>query len=164
MAGSLPGLQVSVFQVLLLVVILFVAATSFSAIDLFLAVVSRITPAVQTLSSMITMPLTFVSGAYIPTTVIPQFLTPIVYLNPLTCVASCFRYAALGAWAMTSQELVKQGMTFSLNGFVSTPQMGLGITVLIGTVFLVLCVRKSDKADFSTVRVPNSRRGAGVPA
>ncbi len=38
------------------------------------------------------MPLTFVSGAYIPTTIMPGFLLPIVYLNPLTYTTSIFRY------------------------------------------------------------------------
>ena len=130
---------------------------------LILATVSRNSPAFQTLSSMIMMPLTFVSGAYIPTTIIPGFLLPIVYLNPLTYATSIFRYIALGAHTLTTEELVEQGMAFDLGGFVITPLMGLAITILIGAFFFVLCVRKFNRADFSTIKVAAGMRG-GSPA
>lgn len=116
------------------------------------------------LSSMIMMPLTFVSGAYIPTTIIPGFLLPIVYLNPLTYTTSIFRYIALGAHTLTAEELVRQGIAFDLGGFVITPFMGLAITTLIGTFFFVLCVRKFNCADFSTIKIAAGMRGGGAPA
>ena len=91
-AGIVLGLRVNLLQILLLAAVMLVSAMAFSAIGLFLATVSRNSPAFQTISSMIMMPLTFVSGAYIPTTMIPSFLLPIVYLNPLTYTTSIFRY------------------------------------------------------------------------
>lgn len=162
--GIVLGLRVGILQILLLTLVMLISAMAFSAIGLFLATVSRNSPTFQTLSSMIMMPLTFVSGAYIPTTVIPGFLLPIVYLNPLTYTTSIFRYIALGAHTLTKAELVEQGMAFSIGGFVITPLMGLMITVLIGAVFFVLCVRKFDRADFSTIKVATGMRGGGAPA
>ncbi len=162
--GIVLGLRVGVLQILLLASVMLVSAMAFSAIGLFLATVSRNSPAFQTLSSMIMMPLTFVSGAYIPTTIIPGFLLPIVYLNPLTYTTSIFRYIALGAYTLTTEELVEQGMAFSVSGFVITPLMGLAITILIGTFFFVLCVRKFNRADFSTIKVAVGMRGGGAPA
>lgn len=162
--GIVLGLRVSVLHILLLASVMLVSAMAFSAIGLFLATVSRNSPAFQTLSSMIMMPLTFVSGAYIPTTIIPGFLLPIVYLNPLTYTTSIFRYIALGAYTLTTEELVEQGMAFSIGGFVITPLMGLAITVLIGAFFFVLCVRKFNRADFSTIKVAAGMRGGGAPA
>ena len=162
--GIVLGLRVSVLQILLLAAVMFVSAMAFSAIGLFLATVSRNSPAFQTLSSMIMMPLTFVSGAYIPTTIIPGFLLPIVYLNPLTYTTSIFRYIALGAHTLATEELVGQGMAFSIGRFVITPLMGLAITVLIGAFFFVLCVRKFNRADFSTIKVAAGMRGGGAPA
>lgn len=157
--GVVLGLRVNVLQSLLLTGVMLVSAMSFSAIGLFLATVSRNSPAFQTISSMIMMPLTFVSGAYIPTTMIPGFLLPIVYLNPLTYTTSIFRYIALGAYTLTTKELVEQGMAFDLNGFVITPLVGLSITLLIGGFFFTLCVRKFDRADFSTIKVATGMRG-----
>lgn len=110
------------------------------------------------------MPLTFVSGAYIPTTIIPGFLLPVVYLNPLTYTTSIFRYIALGAYKLTTIELLEQGMAFSIGGFVITPIMGLATTVLIGAFFSVLCVRKFNQADFSAVKAAAGMRGGGAPA
>lgn len=162
--GIVLGLRVNVLQILLLAAVMLVSAMAFSAIGLFLATVSRNSPAFQTISSMIMMPLTFVSGAYIPTTMIPGFLLPVVYLNPLTYTTSIFRYIALGAHTMTAEELVEQGMAFSIGGFVITPLMGLAITILIGAFFFALCVRKFNQADFSTIKVAAGMRGGGAPA
>ena len=162
--GIVLGLRAGVLQILLLAAVMLVSAMTFSAVGLFLATVSRNSPAFQTISSMIMMPLTFVSGAYIPTTMIPGFLLPIVYLNPLTYTTSIFRFVALGAHTLTTQELVKQGMAFSIGGFIITPLMGLAITILIGTFFFVLCVRKFDRADFSTIRVAAGMWGGGAAA
>ncbi|WP_289182804.1 ABC transporter permease [uncultured Dubosiella sp.] len=160
-AGLFLGLHVTVIQIILLVCIMFISAVSFSAIGLFLAVVSRNSPSFQTMSSMITMPLTFVSGAYIPTTIMPAFLMPVVYLNPLTYTTSAFRYVALHDTTMTQAELVAQGMAFKLGNFIVTPAMGLGITILIGAFFLWLCVKKFDQADFSSIKVSKGRPGGG---
>lgn len=157
------GFRINVFQILLLIVVMLVSAMTFSAVGLFLATVSRNSPSFQTISSMIMMPLTFVSGAYIPTTMMPGFLLPVVYLNPLTYVTSVFRYIALGAYKMSLAELVREGMAFDLYGFVITPFMGLMITVLIGSVFFALSVGKFNQADFSTVKVARAMRGGGAP-
>ena len=142
------GFKINVFQILLLIAVMLVSAMTFSAVGLFLATVSRNSPSFQTISSMIMMPLTFVSGAYIPTTMMPGFLLPVVYLNPLTYVTSIFRYIALGAYKMSSAELVREGMAFDIYGFIITPVMGLMITVLIGTAFFALSVGKFNQADF----------------
>lgn len=144
----LIGFKINVFQILLLIAVMLVSAMTFSAVGLFLATVSRNSPSFQTISSMIMMPLTFVSGAYIPTTMMPGFLLPVVYLNPLTYVTSIFRYIALGAYKMSSAELVREGMAFNIYGFIITPVMGLMITVLIGTAFFALSVGKFNQADF----------------
>lgn len=157
------GFKINVFQILLLIAVMLVSAMTFSAVGLFLATVSRNSPSFQTISSMIMMPLTFVSGAYIPTTMMPGFLLPVVYLNPLTYVTSIFRYIALGAYKMSSAELVREGMAFNIYGFIITPVMGLMITVLIGTVFFALSVGKFNQADFSTVKVAKAMRGGGAP-
>ena len=117
------GLHVSILQFLLMLIVMLISAMTFSTIGLFLAIVSRNAPAFQTVSSMVMMPLTFVSVAYIPTTIMPALL-PVVYLNPLTYTTSIFRYIALGAHKLNPTELLEQGMAFAIGGFVITPIMG----------------------------------------
>ncbi len=160
--GIVIGLRIDVLQGILMLVIMFISAMTFSAVGLFLATVSRNSPAFQTISSMIMMPLTFVSGAYIPTTIIPAFLLPIVYINPLTYTTSIFRYIALGANKMTAAELVNEGIAFQIGSFTIKPVMGLLITVLIGAFFFAICVIKFNKADFSTVKIAKNVRGGGA--
>lgn len=157
------GLNLNVLQCLLMIVVMMISAMTFSAIGLFLATISRNSPSFQTISSMVMMPLTFVSGAYIPTTIMPKFLLPIVYLNPLTYVTSIFRYLSLGAYNMSIEELVNEGIAFNINGFVITPLMGLIFTILIGVFFFAICVTKFNKADFSTVKIAKVMRG-GAPS
>ena len=161
--GIIIGLRIDVLQGILMLAVMFISAMTFSAAGLFLATVSRNSPTFQTISSMIMMPLTFVSGAYIPTTVIPSFLLPIVYINPLTYTTSIFRYIALGANKMTAAELVNEGIAFQIGSFTIMPIMGLFITVLIGAVFFAVCVMKFNKADFSTVKVAKNVHGGGAP-
>lgn len=161
--GIVIGLRIDVLQGIFMLAAMFISAMTFSAVGLFLATVSRNSPAFQTISSMIMMPLTFVSGAYIPTTIIPAFLLPIVYINPLTYTTSIFRYIALGANEMTTAELVNEGIAFQIGSFTITPVMGLLITVLIGAFFFAICVMKFNKADFSTVKIAKNIRGGGVP-
>ena len=157
------GLNLNVLQCLLMIVVMMISAMTFSAIGLFLATISRNSPSFQTISSMVMMPLTFVSGAYIPTTIMPKFLLPIVYLNPLTYVTSIFRYLSLGAYNMSIEELVNEGIAFNINGFVITPLMGLIFTILIGVFFFAICVTKFNKADFSIVKIAKVMRG-GAPS
>lgn len=157
------GLHVSILQFLLMLIVMLISTMTLSAIGLFLATVSRNAPAFQTISSMVMMPLTFVSGAYIPTTIMPGFLLPVVYLNPLTYTTSIFRYIALGAHKLTTTELLEQGMAFAIGGFVITPIMGLAITISIGVFFFALCIRKFNQADFSTVKIATGMRGGGAP-
>lgn len=161
--GIVIGLRIDVLQGILMLSVMFISAMTFSAVGLFLATVSRNSPAFQTISSMIMMPLTFVSGAYIPTTIIPAFLLPIVYINPLTYTTSIFWYIALGANKMTAAELVNEGIAFQIGSFTITPVMGLLITVLIGAFFFAICVMKFNKADFSTVKIAKNIRGGGAP-
>lgn len=161
--GIVIGLRIDVLRGILMLSVMFISAMTFSAVGLFLATVSRNSPAFQTISSMIMMPLTFVSGAYIPITIIPAFLLPIVYINPLTYTTSIFRYIALGANKMTAAELVNEGIAFQIGSFTITPVMGLLITVLIGAFFFAICVMKFNKADFSTVKIAKNIRGGGAP-
>lgn len=161
--GMVIGLRVNVLQILLMIAVMFISAVTFGAIGLFLATISRNSPSFQTISSMIMMPLTFVSGAYIPTTIMPSFLLPVVYLNPLTYTTSIFRYISLGAYTMTTEELIQQGMAFSIGEFVITPLMGLVITLLIGAFFFTMCVAKFSRADFSTIKIAKSIHGSGAP-
>jgi ABC-2 type transport system permease protein len=153
--GIFMGFSTDVPHFLMMTGAMVITGLTFSALGLFLATLARQSASFQVMISAVTMPLTFLSGAYIPTTVMPAFLTPIVYINPLTYVTAMFRFISMQMESLSPDQLVKAGVAFNWGGFIVTPIIGLFITIAIGAVFLVLCVMKFNKADFSTVKIYN---------
>ena len=151
--GMIMGFSTDALHFLMMAGAMFVTGLTFSALGLFLATLARQSSSFQVLISAVTMPLTFLSGAYIPTTVMPAFLTPIVFINPLTYVTAMFRFISMHMESLPLGQLVKAGVAFDWGGAIVTPLIGLFLTIAIGAVFLVLCVMKFNKADFSTVRI-----------
>ena len=147
------GLQLDPLRFIEMLGVMAVAGVTFGSIGLFLATVARNAPAFQIITAIAVMPLTFLSGAYIPTTMMPAFLRPIIYINPLTYLTSIFRYITLNMGGASADELVKQGIAQTIGGFTIMPYTGLLFIILIGAVFFSLCVYKFSKADFSTVKV-----------
>jgi ABC-2 type transport system permease protein len=146
------GLKLDLVHFIEMVGIMAVTGVTFGVMGLFLATLAKNSASFQVMISVVMLPLTFLSGAYIPTTVMPAFLRPIIYINPLTYVTSVFRYVAMQMEHMSAAELVKAGVAYTVHGFTIMPMLGLLLIVLIGAVFLVLSVLKFNKADFSTVK------------
>ena len=151
-AGLFMGLHMDVPHFLSMVGIMAVAGLTFGSVGLFIAMVAKGSSAFQILSAVLVMPLTFLSGAYIPTTVMPKFLLPVIYINPLTYITSVFRFVAMGMENIPAAQLVGEGVAFDIGGLVITPQLGLMIIIAIGLCFFALCVRKFSQADFSVVK------------
>jgi ABC-2 type transport system permease protein len=151
--GLFMGLKIDAVHFAEMIGIMAVAGLTFGSIGLFLATIARNSAAFQIITTIVVMPFTFLSGAYIPTTMMPAFLRPVIYINPLTYITSIFRYITLKMEGMPVAQLVKQGVAYNINGFIVTPVIGFMFIILIGLVFFSLCVYKFNKADFSNVRV-----------
>jgi len=151
--GLFFGLSVDFPTFLELIGIMAVVGATFSSMGLFLATVAKSSSTFQTMATVLVMPLTFLSGAYIPTTILPKFLMPIIYINPLTYVTSVFRYVTMKMWNVPTAQLIKEGVAFNVHGFIIMPQLGFLFIILMGFLFFGLSVRKFSKADFSTIRV-----------
>lgn len=150
-AGLFMGLHVNPLQFIEILGIMAVVGVTFGSMGLFLATVAKGSSAFQILTMVLVMPLTFLSGAYIPTTMMPKFLLPVVFINPLTYVTSVFRYVTMNLGSLGSAQLVKEGVAFSIHGFVIMPLLGFFLIIVIGLIFFMLCVWKFEKADFSVV-------------
>jgi ABC-2 type transport system permease protein len=105
--GLFFGLSVYFPTFLELIEIMAVVGATFSSMGLFLATVAKSSSTFQTMATVLVMPLTFLSGAYIPTTILPKFLMPIIYINPLTYVTSVFRYVTMKMWNVPTAQLIK---------------------------------------------------------
>lgn len=151
--GLFIGLSTDLLQFIKLTAIMILVGITFSSMGLYLATLAKNSTNFQLIIGIITMPLTFLSGAYIPTTILPKFLLPIIYLNPLTYTTSIYRYITLRMEHYSNAMLIKEGVAFDIHGFIITPYLGLIIVLIIGIIFFILCVNQFNKADFSKVKV-----------
>lgn len=121
----------------------------FSGVGLFLATMVRSGQTFQIVKTAITMPLTFISGAYIPLSLLPDSLRIVAYFNPMTYATAFFRMIVLEKTHLLPEELVREGLAIEINGFIVTPVMSFIIICLIGLFFLILATRSFVKTDFS---------------
>lgn len=155
--GLFIGLTISFASVIGMVIVMIVVGLTFSAMGLFLATITRESSNFQLLITIVSFPLTFLSGAYIPTMALPKILLPIVYVNPLTYATALFRYVILQMGDLTTNQLVSVGVAFNINGFIVTPWMSALFIILICAIFFYLCVNRFSKADFSAVKTFRNR-------
>ena len=151
--GLFMGLQLYWFSSLEMLGLMLLVGLTFSSLGLFLATITKDSSNFQLLVSIVTFPLTFLSGAYIPTMVLPKFLIPIVYINPLTYATAAFRYVSLKMENLPLDTLVKTGIAIDINGFVVTPILSVLIIAIMCVVFLTLSVNRFKTADFSRIKV-----------
>jgi ABC-2 type transport system permease protein len=152
-AGLFIGLQTDFIHFIIMLALMCVVGLTFSSLGLLLASLSKESTNFQLIISIITFPLTFLSGAYIPTMAIPKVLMPIIFVNPLTYTTAAFRYVSLRMENFSIGELLSNGVAFNINGFVVTPFLSAVFIMIIGSVFFLLCVKQFERSDFSRIKV-----------
>ena len=150
--GFFIGFRVtSLLTIFFIVLIMIFVGLVFSGFGLFLATNTKNIQTFQVVTMAITMPMTFISGAYIPFSLLPRTLVYIGYLNPMTYAVALFRATALEKLAMPHTELIKEELAFQLGGFVITPVMSMFILLAFGLLFLVLSTLSFVNTDFSKI-------------
>lgn len=150
--GFFIGFRVtSLLTILFIVLIMIFVGLVFSGFGLFLATNTKNIQTFQVVTMAITMPMTFISGAYIPFSLLPRTLVYIGYLNPMTYAVALFRATALEKLAMPHTELIKEELAFQLGGFVITPVTSMFILLAFGLLFLVLSTLSFVNTDFSKI-------------
>ena len=132
----------------------------FSGVGLYLATIVRNGQTFQIVKTAVTMPLTFISGAYIPLEMLPSTLKFFAYFNPMTYATAFFRMIVLEKTNLSAAELVKEGVAISINGFIVTPLMSFLIIVLIGVIFVTLATNSFVRTDFSRLNRSSSDASA----
>lgn len=150
--GLFMGLELDFLHVMEMLGVMLVVGLTFSAMGLYLATITRESSNFQLLVSLISFPLTFLSGAYIPTMALPKILVPIIYINPLTYTTAAFRYVTLHMENMPVDTLLKNGVAFDVHGFIILPWMSICFVLIICALFFFLCVNQFSNADFSKVK------------
>lgn len=123
----------------------------FSGVGLYLATLVRSGQTFQIVKTAITMPLTFISGAYVPLSMLPGTLKIVAYLNPMTYATAFFRMVVLEKTNLSPEALVAQGLAIEIHGFIVTPILSFAIIMTIGFIFLVLATNSFIRTDFSKI-------------
>ncbi|MDF2568103.1 MAG: ABC-type polysaccharide/polyol phosphate export system, permease component [Oscillospiraceae bacterium] len=129
----------------------------FSGLGLFLAALVKNSQTFQIVIMAITMPLTFLCGAYIPLSMLPKVLQYFAYFNPMTYTTAFFRTIILEKTSLTTNQLIAEQLAFKIGDFVITPPISMAIVVVFGFIFLMLATFVFSKVDFSKINRSKSK-------
>ena len=122
----------------------------FSGFGLFIASKAKNMQTFQAVSMAITMPMTFLSGAYIPLSSLPAPLQWVGRFNPMTYAVHFFRNLVMDARDERAEALLAAEREILVFGdFAVTPAIALLILAAFGAVFLFLSTMGFARMDFS---------------
>lgn len=152
LVGLLIGIRFTTWQTPVFVLAAMICVgLVFSGVGLYLATMVRSGQTFQIVKTAITMPLTFLSGAYIPLSMLPTALKYVAYFNPMSYATAFFRMVVLEKTHLSSAQLVQEGLAIDINGFIVTPLLSLAIILVIGVLFLTLSTFSFVRTDFSRI-------------
>jgi len=139
--------------------VMIVVGLVFSGLGLYIATLVKNSQTFQVVITAITMPLTFLCGAYIPLSMLPKTLQYIAYLNPMTYTTAFFRTIILEKTSLTTDQLLAEQLAFKIGNFVITPPISMVIVLIFGLVFLLLSTYVFSRVDFSRINRSKSKEG-----
>ena len=139
--------------------VMIVVGLVFSGLGLYIATLVKNSQTFQVVITAITMPLTFLCGAYIPLSMLPKVLQYIAYLNPMTYTTAFFRTIILEKTSLTTDQLVAEQLAFKIGSFVITPLISMVIVIIFGLIFLLLSTYVFSRVDFSRINRSKSKEG-----
>ena len=148
--GFFIGLRVtSVWTVLLAILAMALIGLVLAGFGLMLATKSKNIQTFQAVTMAITMPMTFLSGAYIPLSMLNGVLRTVAYFNPLTYAVALFRTITLEKLGASTEELKAQELAFEIGGVTIGTAGAVVILLVFGAVFLTLSTIAFTNTDFS---------------
>lgn len=150
--GFFIGFRVTSILTLLLVALLMIfVGLVFAGFGLFIASKTKSIQTYQIVSMAITMPMTFISGAYIPFSLLPKTLVILGYFNPMTYAVTLFRTVSLEKIDASTEELLANQLALQIGEFVITPWFSLLILFAFGLLFMFLSTLTFVRTDFSKI-------------
>ena len=123
----------------------------FSGLGLFLAALIKNSQTFQIVRAAVMMPLIFLSGAYIPLSLLPDAMRYVAYFNPMTYTTAFFRTVILEKTSLSSEQLIAEQLAFKIGDFTITPAVSMLIVLVFGAVFLMLATYVFSRVDFSKI-------------
>jgi len=139
------------------ILVMIVVGLVFSGLGLFLAALVKNSQTFQIVVTAITMPMTFLCGAYIPLSMLPKTMQYIAYVNPMTYTTAFFRTIILEKTSLTTNQLIAEQLAFKIGNFVITPIISMVIVLIFGLIFLLLSTFVFARVDFSKINRSKSK-------
>ncbi len=139
------------------IAVMAVVGLVFSGLGLFMATLIKNAQTFQIVVAAVTMPFTFLCGAYIPLSLMPKALQIVALLNPMTYTTAFFRTIILEKTHLTTSQLIDQQLAFQIGGVVITPWVSMIIVLAFGALFLMLATAVFSKVDFSRINRSKSK-------
>jgi len=150
--GFALGLTISSPWTLVLAVLAMISiGFVFAGFGLFIATRAKNIQTFQAVSMAITMPMTFLSGAFIPLSLLNDVLRTIAYFNPMTYGVALFRSIVLERIGDPTYQLVMNELAFEIGNFTIEPVHSAIILVVFGVIFLTLSTISFVRLDFSKI-------------
>jgi ABC-2 type transport system permease protein len=137
--------------------VMILVGLAFSGLGLYVAAIVKNSQTFQIVVTSISMPLTFLSGAYIPLSLLPKILKTVSYLNPMTYTTAFFRTIILEKTSLSNEQLVAQQLAFKIGNFTITPFVSMMVVIIFGIIFLLLSTYVFAKVDFSRINRSKSK-------
>lgn len=151
-AGFVVGLRVTTpLTVVYAVAVMVFVGLIFAGFGLFVASTSRNIQTFQAVSMLVTMPMTFISGAYIPISMLPEALQWVSYINPMTYAVALFRAVTLEKLHLSTEQMVQEELAIVIGSFIVEPWTAGLMLAVFGFIFLVLATNSFVQLDFSRV-------------
>jgi ABC-2 type transport system permease protein len=156
--GYFIGLKfTSIMTPFAVVAVMIVVGIVFSGLGLFLAATVKNSQTFQVVVAAISMPLTFLCGAYIPISLLPKALQYTAYFNPMTYTTAFFRTIILEKTSLSTEQLIAEQLAFKVGNFVITPPISMLIVAVFGFIFLLLSTYVFTTVDFSRINRSKSK-------
>jgi ABC-2 type transport system permease protein len=94
--APLIGLWLSPLEIIQLIAMMFVVAFALTALGVVIASNMSSFEGFGTISNFVVMPMYFLSGAIYPTTDVPEWLKPLIIINPLSYGVDALRHITVG--------------------------------------------------------------------
>ena len=148
--GFFIGLKItSPLTVIYIILAMIFVGLIFAGFGLFIATTAKNIQTFQAISMAITMPLTLISGAYIPLSMLPDTLRYVAFFNPMTYAVNIFRTIVLEKLDLSMAELVFEELAIKVGGISLGPMYSILILLVFGAIFLILSTIAFVRVDFS---------------
>jgi len=94
--GIMPNLNLNIISILISLIFLFVTTIALVSIGLIIGSQMESPEGFQLISSFLIFPLFFLSGALFPISNLPPWLSPFIFINPITYAVDGIRGAMIG--------------------------------------------------------------------